>query len=94
MNKKLIIGLVILIVAIIAVLLFFSTRTSNSTGATIATQDNSEAPKITGKQLIGECISRCGGNANTALEKEVWKSICNQKYNQGEEKIREFINIC
>lgn len=57
-------------------------------------EEYTDLDEIEGKALIGKCLLECGSDAETDLESDLWKSMCNKKYNQGEDVIREFIKTC
>lgn len=104
MKNKIIPVIVILLVAILIGIWLYPSGEKNSelTGTAVSSegveantmQKDSEVDQISGTALIGKCIKECGSNAANDLEKDIWKSICNKKYEQGEEEIREFIKTC
>ena len=57
-------------------------------------EEDEELDEISGKALIGKCLLECGGDSETDLESDLWKGMCNKKYNQGEDAIRDFIETC
>ena len=59
----------------------------------IKRQEDKELDEIRGRALIGKCLLECS-SGETDLENDLWKSMCNKKYNQGEDVIREFIRTC
>ena len=56
-------------------------------------EEDKELDEIRGRALIGKCLLECS-SGETDLENDLWKSMCNKKYNQGEDVIREFIRTC
>ncbi|UCD04526.1 MAG: hypothetical protein JSW73_02755 [Candidatus Woesearchaeota archaeon] len=109
-NKIIAIAIILLIVILVGIWLYpFGDEVKEDgelTGAGISAEEEEvetrEAPveeeteldEISGRALIGKCLLECGGGAKTDLESDLWKIMCNKKYNQGEDAIREFIRTC
>lgn len=108
-NKIIPVIVIVLVVILIGIWLYPSNESEKDgelTGTVVSSgeegqetepstmQEDAEVDEIEGTALIGKCIKECGAKAANDLEQDIWKSMCNKKYQQGEDEIREFIKTC